>query len=133
MKANYHTHTERCRHAQGTEEDYIREALKAGVSILGFSDHAPFPDHDFGFRMPYDELETHLSALDRLAKLHASDIVIRKGLEIEYLPRYRDYYERLLTRDGLDYLLLGEHFYPDHGEAPFITSAQSTLDNIRYA
>ena len=133
MKANYQTHTERCRHAQGTEEDYIREALKAGVSILGFSDHAPFPDHDFGFRMPYDELETHLSALDRLAKLHASDIVIRKGLEIEYLPRYRDYYERLLTRDGLDYLLLGEHFYPDHGEAPFITSAQSTLDNIRYA
>ena len=69
MKANYHTHTERCRHAQGTEEDYIREALKAGVSILGFSDHAPFPDHDFGFRMPYDELETQIKIFKDLTDI----------------------------------------------------------------
>ena len=133
MRANYHTHTQRCRHAQGTETDYIREALKAGVSILGFSDHAPFPDHDFGFRMPYTELAEHFREVDRLTELYASDIVIRKGLEIEYLPKYRDYYERLLTQDRLDYLLLGEHFYPDHGEAPFISAAQSTRENIQYA
>ena len=101
MKANYHTHTQRCRHAQGTETDYIQEALKAGVSILGFSDHAPFPDHDFGFRMPYTELAEHFQEVDRLTELYASDIVIRKGLEIEYLPKYRDYYERLLTQDRI--------------------------------
>ena len=113
MKTNYHTHTRRCLHAFGSEEDYIRHALEAGVEILGFSDHAPFPDRDYGYRMPFDELEEYFSAVDLLAKAHSSDIIIRKSLEIEYMPQYRDYYEALLTDYRVDYLLLGEHFFHD--------------------
>lgn len=112
MKANYHTHTRRCLHAAGTEEEYVKAALEAGVSILGFSDHAPFPDRDFGYRMPYSELEAYFSAVDILAK-SCSDIVIKKSLEIEYLPQYRSYYESIMWRYKPDYLLLGEHFYYD--------------------
>lgn len=115
MKTNYHTHTKRCLHAGGTEEDYVASALAAGVSILGFSDHAPFPDHDFGLRMPYRELQEYFSAVDRLTKLHASDIIIKKSLEIEYLPQYCSYYERLRDQDKTDYLILGEHFFLDNG------------------
>ena len=134
MKTNYHTHTQRCLHAQGAEEDYIHAALEAGVSILGFSDHAPFPDHDFGFRMPYSELQDYFSAIDRLAKEKASDIIIKKGLEIEYLPQYMPYYERLLTQDRLDYLLLGEHFFLDKEKnVLFVSDAQDTQAHILYA
>ena len=39
---NYHTHTYRCHHAIGKEEDYILNAIKAGYTELGFSDHAPW-------------------------------------------------------------------------------------------
>lgn len=113
MKTNYHTHTQRCLHAQGTEEDYVRSALDSGVEILGFSDHAPFPDVDYGYRMPYHELETYFSAVDRLAKEHSSDIIIQKSLEIEYMPQYRGYYEDIITRYSPDYLTLGEHFFHD--------------------
>ena len=42
MIANYHTHTPRCRHAQGTEEEYAQAAVNAGMEILGFSDHTPY-------------------------------------------------------------------------------------------
>ena len=42
MKHNYHTHTTRCHHAEGSDEDYIIEAIKAGYKTLGFSDHAPW-------------------------------------------------------------------------------------------
>ena len=59
-KINFHTHTNRCRHADGIAADYVQSALSAGVTQLGFSDHAPFPDYDFGMRMPYCEL----SAMD---------------------------------------------------------------------
>lgn len=111
MKTNYHTHTQRCLHAGGTEADYVQAALKAGISVLGFSDHAPFPDHDFGLRMPYSDLVPYFSAVEELANAHSSDIMIKKGLEIEYLPRYRDYYESLYTVHHVDYLLLGEHFF----------------------
>lgn len=135
MKANYHTHTQRCRHAQGTESDYLRCAMDAGLTVLGFSDHAPFPDHDFGFRMPYTELEEHFREVDRLKTLHSSEIIIRKGLEIEYLPDYRSYYEKLLSVYRLDYLLLGEHFYrvPGYSDVRFVADADSTEEFVHYA
>lgn len=134
MKANYHTHTQRCRHAQGTERDYVLEAVNAGVSILGFSDHAPFPDHDYGLRMSYEELPDYIAAVDRLTQEYRSDITLYKGLEIEYLPKYQSYYEELLTQKKLDYLILGEHFYSDaHGELHNIFFSQSTGDYVEYA
>lgn len=135
MKTNYHTHTQRCRHAQGTGEDYVRAALDAGVSVLGFSDHAPFPDVDYGYRMPYEELGEYFAEVDRLTEEHASDIIIKKSLEIEYLPQYRDYYEMLYSRYHVDYLLLGEHFFRDRDGGVFniTTQATSTEDYLRYA
>ncbi|MDE7218342.1 MAG: histidinol-phosphatase [Oscillospiraceae bacterium] len=134
MKANYHTHTLRCRHAQGTERDYVEAAVKAGLGILGFSDHAPFPDFDFGLRMPYDELHPYLDAIDRLTGEFISDIILYKSLEIEYIPQYQSYYEGLLAQEGLDYLLMGEHFYPDRsGIIRNIYHARSTADAVDYA
>ena len=41
MTENYHTHTARCRHATGTEEEYVLAAIDRGLKILGFSDHTP--------------------------------------------------------------------------------------------
>ncbi|MFR5796189.1 MAG: PHP domain-containing protein [Christensenellales bacterium] len=43
MKANYHTHTARCGHATGTDEDYVLAAIEQGFDELGFSDHVPWP------------------------------------------------------------------------------------------
>lgn len=134
MKTNYHTHTKRCLHAAGTEEDYVKAALEAGVSVLGFSDHAPFPDRDFGYRMPYGELEEYFFSVDRLSKAYSSEIDIKKSLEIEYLPQYRSYYESLLCRYKPDYLLLGEHFYYDGaGNIYNYTQAPGTESYLDYA
>lgn len=134
MKTNYHTHTQRCLHAQGTEHDYVEAAVKAGLKVLGFSDHGPFPDHDFGLRMSYDELSGYLTAIEGLTREYHPDILLYKGLEIEYLPQYRAYYEELLTGKKLDYLLLGEHFYLDaKRELHNIYFAKSTEDYLDYA
>ena len=45
MKTNYHTHTTRCMHAVGDDEDYVRSAIKGGFQELGFSDHGPWKYH----------------------------------------------------------------------------------------
>ena len=132
MIANYHTHTYRCNHAQGTEEEYVISALERGMDVLGFSDHTPYPDDNHG-RMAYADLPVHFAEVDRLKRKYASRLIIRKGLEIEYLPRYRDFYEELLAVRKLDYLLLGEHFYPCGNEAPLLMDAKSTEENILYA
>ena len=56
MLTNYHTHTFRCQHANGTVEDYVREAIAKGFDILGMSDHVPYPHYEFGYRMPMAEI-----------------------------------------------------------------------------
>lgn len=135
IKSNFHTHTRRCGHAQGSGEDYVKAALSSGFSRLGFSDHGPYPDVDYGLRMPFDELKDYLEEVDDLAVKYRDEIVIRKGLEIEYLPKYRSYYEELLTKWGVEYLLMGEHFYIDtEGEqANIYETASSTEQYIAYA
>ena len=134
MKTNFHTHIYRCCHAWGTEEDYVLEAVKNGLSIIGFSDHGPFPDRDFGLRMSYEELSEHIGVLNELKKRFEGKIRIYKGLEIEYHKRYNSYYEYLLNEGGLDYLILGQHNYTDeNGEIRFISSLSGTEDYIRYA
>ncbi|MGN0315006.1 MAG: histidinol-phosphatase [Fusicatenibacter sp.] len=126
-KTNFHTHYDRCRHADGSAEEYVQAALSAGMDQLGFSDHAPFPDYDFGYRMPFGELTDYIREMDQLSGKYRSDISLFKGLEIEYLPQYRDYYEDLLTRYGLDYLIMGEHFFPcGSGRMPSIYDIPST-------
>ena len=43
-KVNFHTHTYRCKHAVGNEEDYVIEAINQNLTTLGMSDHGPYPD-----------------------------------------------------------------------------------------
>ena len=110
-KTNYHTHTKRCMHAEGTEADYVKAALDAGLDVLGFSDHGPFPDNRFDFRMPYADLDEYLTCIDALRPTVSFPIL--KGLEIEYCPDSLDYYSFLLKEKKLDYLLLGQHYYQE--------------------
>ena len=43
MKTNFHTHTFRCGHAIGNEEEMVKSAIKNDILELGFSDHIPLP------------------------------------------------------------------------------------------
>ncbi len=61
---NYHTHTFRCRHAEGDVADYVAAARSAGLSELGFSDHSPWPDGRWPEnRMDMSELPSYMAAL----------------------------------------------------------------------
>lgn len=134
MRTNFHTHVQRCRHASGIAEDYIQSALQSGVEQLGFSDHAPFPGDCFGMRMPYRELSEYFDELDELKIRYKEKIYLWKGLEIEYLPEFCNYYEKLLVECEVDYLLLGEHYYKSRRkETKNIYEADSTDLYVDYA
>lgn len=134
MRVNFHTHTKRCLHAYGSEEDYVKAALDANVGRLGFSDHAPFPDRDFGYRMSFEELDDHLGTIDSLKDRYNGQIQLYKGLEIEYHDAYIDYYRSLFEDHGIEYLALAEHQYFDkNNELKNIFFASSTEDYLEYA
>ncbi len=134
IRTNFHTHTFRCKHASGTEEDYICEAICRDIPILGFSDHGPFPHKDYGFRMAYTDLPIYINTLERLSYKYQGQIRLLKGVEIEYLDTEKDYYYDLLTKHGLDYLALGQHFFEGiNGEENIYKDGKDSSIFVRYA
>jgi len=112
MKSNYHTHTYRCMHAAGTDEEYVQAALHLGLDVLGFADHAPWPFTN-GFvspiRMPMDDLPGYIASIRDLKQRYNGQIRIHAGLETEYFPRYRDHMMRM-REQGISYFILGHHY-----------------------
>ena len=136
---NYHTHTMRCGHATGSDEDYIHAAIEAGWKVLGFSDHAPWPYKSGytnpGVRMTTDMVEEYCAAVRALQEKYKDKITIYLGLECEYFPEYMDWLREQKEKLGLDYLIFGNHFEDSdengiyYGAAPLKENALSYCKN----
>ncbi len=113
MIANYHTHTPRCGHAEGTEREYAEAALEAGLTLLGFSDHSPyfFPGgYRSRVRMTPDQFPDYVTTVRSLQKEYEGRLRIPVGLEMEYYPKLLPELMPLLREYPVDYLILGQHF-----------------------
>ena len=116
MKASYHTHTYRCRHAFGSEEEYILKAIAEGVKILGFADHAPMPYKDgylSSYKMRPKEIGDYFSTLTNLREKYRDKIEIKIGFETEYYPSMWEGCLEFWRPYPIDYLILGQHFAPE--------------------
>lgn len=110
----YHTHTKRCGHAYGEDEEYVVEAIKNGIKEMGFSDHVMLPNHiHHGIRGDFFQLRDYIRSVKYLQEKYKDQIKIYLGFECEYYEEYIDYYKDLLKRQGFDYLILGQHCYID--------------------
>lgn len=115
---NYHTHTYRCKHASGSDEEYVLAAIKAGYKVLGFSDHAPFKDFPSETsHMDIEQFDDYINSISLLKEKYKDQIDIKIGLETEYYSFNHE--ERLKLKERLDYYILGQHFnYPGK---PFVS------------
>lgn len=122
MLENYHTHTARCRHATGTEEEYVQKAIAGGLQILGFSDHTPFlfpGDYYSHMRMYPQELEDYVQTVLALKEKYADQIQIRLGLEVEYYPALMPDLMKLIQPYDIEYLILGQHWCGNEQDSPY--------------
>ena len=127
MIANYHTHTVRCGHAEGSDREYVETAVERGLKTLGFSEHVPmpFPDgHESRFRVPMRLLDDYVSSILSLRAEYRGEIDIRLGFEAEFYPDLFGRMLDLLAPYPVDYLLLGQHFN-DSREAGHSMTARS--------
>ena len=125
LVANYHTHLKLCGHASGMSEDYVKFAIVSKIKELGISDHGPIPrswmsDEEYticGLQKKMDEdifKNIYLKDIDDAKEKYKDKINVYRGIEIEYIEGYDEYYENLRT--DLDYMILGQHFinYNNH-------------------
>ena len=130
MIANYHTHTWRCGHAEGSEQDYIQQAIKAGLKTLGFSDHTPYDFFDSEprnrpMRMKPEELPEYAASIRKLAGEYRDQIQILAGVEAEYYPKYFPRLLEMLQENGIQYMILGQHFLGNEIGEPYSGSPTS--------
>jgi histidinol-phosphatase (PHP family) len=83
LKTNWHTHTNRCGHAVGTDEEYVIAAIQAGVKTLGFSDHAAYHTPRPRSRMDFELKDDYFSSITSLKEKYRDQITLYLGMECE--------------------------------------------------
>ncbi|MBR3148944.1 MAG: histidinol-phosphatase [Eubacterium sp.] len=129
MKYNIHTHTVRCFHAEGSDEEYVESAIKNGYELLGFSDHCPYiyeDDYVSHMRMTPDDAEDYISSIRYLRDKYKGKIDIKVGFEMEWYPKLIDKQKDFLKTLDIDYLILGQHFTENEFEAGSIYVGSKT-------
>lgn len=113
MRVNYHTHTYRCGHGQGTEEEYVKAAVEGGMELLGFSEHSTYLMHPDATDKPCLTLEglaQYAQTVRTLAGAYSRELQVHLGIEAEYYPETFPQLRSILRDHGVEYLLLGQHF-----------------------
>ena len=113
-KFNLHTHTYRCNHARGEDEDFVLAAIENGYTTMGFSDHAPyiFPDgfKYSDFRMKPYRTQGYADSVNELKEKYRDKIDIKLGFEVEWYPELIEKELEYLKSFNCDYLIIGQHF-----------------------
>jgi len=135
MICNYHTHTFRCHHAEGTEREYIENAIAGGIKKMGFSDHMPFIFPD-GFRSDYrvdpEDAEDYAATVLSLKEEYRGEIEIYLGFEMEFYPKYFDRMYSDALRFGAEYLILGQHFTRnEHPDGFYCGCPTSSMEELK--
>lgn len=113
---NYHTHTYRSGHSEYvSDEEMLKAAKDAGISMLGFSEHVPNPDLEFpdeDHRMMLSEVDGYIESINKLKlKEENKNMTILIGFEAEFDPMKEKFLGDM--RKKVDYMILGQHFVKD--------------------
>lgn len=114
----FHTHTFRCGHASGADEEYVVKAIECGIKRLGFSDHImlPSPLIQRGIRGSYEQyFEDYLKSINYLKEKYKDQIEITVGFEAEFYHDFINNYKWLLD-NRIDYLIIGQHCFLNEDE-----------------
>ncbi|MDF9825646.1 histidinol-phosphatase (PHP family) [Breznakia sp. PF5-3] len=116
---NYHTHTYRCGHATGEDEEYIKNAIKGGFKTLGFSEHLGYQGwDDKKERIDFNKVDTYIRDMYALKEKYKNQIDLKIGFEFEYFEDHEEYLKSIY--DKVDYMIIGQHaknfnMYYEHG------------------
>ncbi|MDX9916067.1 MAG: PHP domain-containing protein [Sphaerochaeta sp.] len=114
QEANLHTHSFYCGHGSGQIREYVRQAHRSGVRLLGFSEHCPFADERYRpTRMAFSQISAYEA--DVKEQQTGSDVRVLLGYECDYHRAYHHYLVDTAART--DYLIGGVHYLNRSDEA----------------
>lgn len=107
---DYHLHTKLCKHASGTVDEYVEQAINLGITEIAFTDHVPLPDmFDIEHRMTFEEMEVYQLWIDE-ARRRYPEMTIRFGIEADYYEGYETFIQSFLQKFDFDLVIMSVHF-----------------------
>ena len=139
MKNDSHVHSPYCPHGSSDSfEDYIEQAIMLGIEELTFTEHAPLPegfvdptpDRDSG--MERGLLLDYFQELASLKKKYKEKIIIKAGLEVDYIEGFEVETKKFLNQVGqyLDDSILSVHFIRSENEWHCIDFSDEVFESI---
>ncbi|MFX0133671.1 MAG: histidinol-phosphatase HisJ [Candidatus Hodarchaeota archaeon] len=114
---DYHIHTKLCRHGKGELEDYVKSAIKKGLTEIGFCEHFPqefllenlpkkyhnlIPIEEYA--MPKDEFPDYIKQVLKLREKYYDKISIKLGTEFDFLKSKTKYISEEIKKYQFDYI-----------------------------
>ena len=107
-RTDYHIHTNYS-DGKADPEEYIIQAISAGMKEIGFSEHLNLLEANKEWCMDPGMVHEYISHIGRLRKT-VSDIKIKTGLEVDYSPGKEEEIYKFINRLGLDYVIGSVHY-----------------------
>lgn len=114
VKFDLHTHHNRCGHADGVIEDYIKAAIEREFHVIGISDHSPYfadeDDHPYpGITMATSDFPNYVAEVLHLKKKYEHQIDVLLGLESDFFPNKFEPYRNAIEKVPFDYVIGSVH------------------------
>ena len=111
--ADYHMHTPLCHHAVGEPWELAEQAVRKGLTEIGFSEHNPMIRDDYDdWHMYQDDLDGYVEKVAK-ARRDYPQLRIKLAMEVDYFPDQEDWIKDLAARHPWDYLIGAVHYVTD--------------------
>lgn len=107
-RTDYHIHTT-FSDGKALPEEYIAPAIAAGISELGFSEHLSLYKEDQDWVMNPENVSTYIKHIDTVRN-NTKRIIIRTGLEVDYIKGKEKEIRLFLDGLDLDYRIGSVHY-----------------------
>lgn len=109
--ADNHIHTQYCRHASGTMEEYVRAAIDVGLQRICFLEHMEVGISYFErVWLEKEDFDHYFQMGKSLQKKYRDQLTISLGVEVGYNPKQREKVLERLSKYSWDRVGLSYHF-----------------------
>ncbi len=123
---NLHTHSV---YSDGKSQprEIVEEAVRQGLTTLGFSEHSPVP-FDNNFSVKSEDMPRYVAEITQLKEEYKDKIDIYCALEADYLTSVSEPFAVTKEKYHLDYLIGGVHLVVDKVPEPAVAERSRSIE-----